>query len=139
MGSSPRNQSRKSSASPSSGAHHPSVASAPRPKPADMVHMIRTIVQGSPVDAPRSFLSVLLELFRGPTAPGSQMTMQDALASPTYRDLWTAELSVGDPAIPFELPLLHSHEDLLEAAGENVSIAKYLGGKPLALIFGSYT
>jgi len=67
------------------------------------------------------------------------MTMQDALASPTYRDLWTAELSVGDPAIPFELPLLHSHEDLLEAAGENVSIAKYLGGKPLALIFGSYT
>jgi len=50
-----------------------------------------------------------------------------------------SEIRVGDPALPFELPLLQTHEDIQEAAGEKVSLARYLGVKPVALIFGSYT
>ena len=139
MSSPSGNQSSRSSISSSSRGSLPSTASTPRPKLADMFRMSRAMARGSAVDSSRSFLSVLFEGFRGFTAPGSKMTMQDALASPMYRDLWTPRLCVGDPAIPFELPLLHPHDDLQQAAGESVSLAEYLGVKPLALIFGSYT
>ena len=53
------------------------------------------------------------------------------MASPVYRDLMTPELVPGDPAFPFDLPLLDS--------GERVRLADFSGEQPVALVFGSYT
>lgn len=114
-------------------------AEAPRPKPADLLRIIRVTGHGSAVDPPRSSLQVLLEALRGQTAPGSAMTMKEAMASPIYRDLWTPRIRVGDSAIPFELPLLETHGDVQQTPGKKVRLAEYLGRQPLALIFGSYT
>jgi peroxiredoxin len=57
--------------------------------------------------------------------------MEDVLASPTYRDLSTPRLTVGDPAFPFELPR--------ESGDEIVRLADFAGAMPVALVFGSYT
>ena len=55
------------------------------------------------------------------------------MASPRYRDLWTAKLAPGDPAFDFELPRLDSSE------GETVRLSSFAGERPVALVFGSYT
>lgn len=71
------------------------------------------------------------------TPADSPLTMKDALASPLYRSLSTAELTVGDPAVPFELPQLDpsSHGP----TGATVRLADFAGERPVALVFGSYT
>jgi hypothetical protein len=56
--------------------------------------------------------------------------MEEALASDVYRDLSTPKLSTGDPAFPFELQRVD--------AGGTVRLADHLG-RPVALVFGSYT
>ncbi len=66
------------------------------------------------------------------TPSDSPLTMEDALASPVYRDLSTPKLAPGDPAFDFELPRL-------DVDGETVRLSDYAGRRPVALIFGSYT
>ena len=68
-----------------------------------------------------------------PTPQDSPLRMEDVMASPRYRDLWTAKLAPGDPAFDFELPLLDSSE------GETVQLSSFAGERPVALVFGSYT
>jgi hypothetical protein len=65
------------------------------------------------------------------TPSDSPLTMEQALASPVYRDLMTPKLAVGDPAFPFDLPRLDG--------GERVRLAAFAGRRPVALVFGSYT
>jgi hypothetical protein len=64
------------------------------------------------------------------TPSDSPLTMEDVVASPVYRDLMTPKLSVGDPAFLFELP---------REGGGTVRLADFVGRRPVALIFGSYT
>jgi len=65
-----------------------------------------------------------------PTPADSPLTMEDVMSSPFHRDLMTAELAPGDPAFLFELAT---------PDGEIVDIADYVGDRPVALVFGSYT
>jgi hypothetical protein len=80
-----------------------------------------------------------MDPFSPTTPPDSPLTMQDVLASPLYRNLTTAKLSVGDPAYPFTLPRLDPSEGRPRATGKTVSLESFRGTKPVALIFGSYT
>jgi hypothetical protein len=74
----------------------------------------------------------------GPETPSdSPLTMEQALASPVYRDLMAPKLAVGDAAFPFELPLLDP--DTHARTGETVRLADFVGRRPVALVFGSYT
>ena len=65
-----------------------------------------------------------------PTPADSPLTMEDVLSSPFHRELMTPKLSPGEPAFLFELPT---------PAGEPVDIAEFIGVRPVALVFGSYT
>jgi hypothetical protein len=65
--------------------------------------------------------------------------MEQALASPLYRDLATPKLSVGDPAYAFDLPRLDFSEGVRRETGETVRLADHAGVRPVALVFGSYT
>jgi hypothetical protein len=53
------------------------------------------------------------------------------MSSPFYRGLMTPRLAPGEPAFPFDLPLLDS--------GGRVRLADFAGERPVALVFGSYT
>ncbi len=53
------------------------------------------------------------------------------MSSPSYRTLMTPQLAPGDPAFPFDLPLL-------DGAGR-VRLTDFAGVRPVALVFGSYT
>ena len=46
-------------------------------------------------------------------------------------------IAVGDPAFDFELPLLDAETH--ERTGETARLSSLAGGRPVALIFGSYT
>jgi hypothetical protein len=72
-----------------------------------------------------------------PTPADSPLRLHDVMTSPSYLRLMTPELEVGDPAFPFDLPLLdpESHEP----GGERVRLAAFAGERPVALVFGSYT
>jgi hypothetical protein len=65
------------------------------------------------------------------TPADSPLTLGDVMSSPFYGELMTPALAPGDPAFPFELPLL-------EGEGR-VRLADLAGERPVALIFGSYT
>jgi hypothetical protein len=68
----------------------------------------------------------------GPETPAdSPLTLEDVMSSPAYRRLMTPELPPGDPAFPFDLPVLD--------ADSRVRLADFAGERPVALIFGSYT
>ena len=66
-----------------------------------------------------------------PTPADSPLRMADVMTSDRYRDLWTAKLATGDPAVDFELPVL--------GGGERVRLSSFRGERPVALVFGSYT
>jgi hypothetical protein len=72
-----------------------------------------------------------------PTPADSPLRLHDVMTSQSYLRLMTPELEVGDPAFPFDLPLLdpESHEP----GGERVRLAAIAGERPVALVFGSYT
>ena len=53
------------------------------------------------------------------------------MGSPFYGNLMAPELRPGDPALPFDLPLL-------DGSGR-VRLADFAGERPVALVFGSYT
>ena len=71
------------------------------------------------------------------TPPDSPLTLEDVMSSPAYRRLMTPEFAPGDPAFPFDLPLLdpESHG----SCGERVRLTDFSGERTVALIFGSYT
>ncbi len=56
--------------------------------------------------------------------------MEDVLASSFHRELMTPKLAPGEPAFLFELPT---------PDGGIVRIADFVGVRPVALVFGSYT
>jgi hypothetical protein len=66
------------------------------------------------------------------TPDDSPLTVADIMTSPLYQDLSTPTLSVGDPALDFQLPRL-------DAPGTSVRLSDFAGHQPVALIFGSYT
>ena len=65
------------------------------------------------------------------TPADSPLTLEDVMSSPSYRTLMTPQLAPGDPAFPFDLPLL-------DGAGR-VRLTDFAGVRPVALVFGSYT
>ena len=65
------------------------------------------------------------------TPADSPLTLGDVMSSPFYGKLMTPELAPGDPAVPFDLPLLDG--------GGRVRLAEFAGERPVALVFGSYT
>ncbi len=65
-----------------------------------------------------------------PSPPDSPLSMADVLASDWYRDLSTPRLVPGDEAADFELARLD---------GEGSVRLASLRGRPVALVFGSYT
>ena len=78
----------------------------------------------------------MAEASTAPDMPAdSPLTMDDVIASPAHRDLSTPKLAVGNPAFPFTLPLLEGQRQTVEL----VSLGDFVGKRPVALIFGSYT
>ena len=71
------------------------------------------------------------------TPADSPLTLEDVMASPAYLRLRTPDLAPGEPAFPFELPLLDPQTHRL--SGERVRLADFAGVRPVALVFGSYT
>ena len=68
----------------------------------------------------------------GPETPAdSPLTLGDVMSSPVYGKLMTPELAPGDPAFPFDLPLL-------DGSGR-IRPADFTDERPVALVFGSYT
>ncbi len=65
------------------------------------------------------------------TPADSPLTLEQAMSSPLYRKLMAPELRLGEPAFPFDLPLLDG--------GGRVRLADFAGERPVALVFGSYT
>ena len=65
------------------------------------------------------------------TPADSPLTLGDVMSSPFYGNLMSPELAPGDPAFPFDLPLLDS--------GGRVRLTDFAGERPVALVFGSYT
>ena len=71
------------------------------------------------------------------TPADSPLTLEQAMASPLYQRLMAPELRPGEPAFPFELPLLDPETH--RSTGERVRLADFAGERPVALVFGSYT
>ena len=71
------------------------------------------------------------------TPADSPLTLETAMASPLYQGLMAPELAPGQPAFPFDLPLLDPETH--RPSGERVRLADFAGERPVALLFGSYT
>jgi hypothetical protein len=71
------------------------------------------------------------------TPDDSPLTLDDVMSSPTYFELRTPSLAVGDAAFPFDLPRLDPETHC--PTGERVRLADFTGKRPVALVFGSYT
>ena len=65
------------------------------------------------------------------TPADSPLSLGDVMSSPFYGNLMSPELAPGDPAFPFDLPLL--------AGDGRVCLTDFAGERPVALVFGSYT
>jgi hypothetical protein len=71
------------------------------------------------------------------TPADSPLTLEQAMASPLYLKLMAPELRAGEPAADFELPLL---DPVTHApSGQRIRLGDFAGGRPVALVFGSYT
>jgi hypothetical protein len=71
------------------------------------------------------------------TPADSPLTLDDVMSSPFYGNLMAPELRPGDPAVPFDLPLLDSETH--RPSEQRVRLAEFAGERPVALVFGSYT
>ena len=71
------------------------------------------------------------------TPADSPLTLHDVMGSPAYLALMTPTLAVGDPAFPFDLPVLDPETH--RPSGAHVRLADHAGERPVALVFGSYT
>lgn len=65
------------------------------------------------------------------------MRLGDVMSSPFYRNLMAPELTPGDPAFDFELPVLDSETHA--PSGRRIRLSDFTGERPVALVFGSYT
>jgi len=93
---------------------------------------MRTVSRGSPVDRRWSIPGMVVSRMRHGLAPeDSPLTVKDVMASADYLDLRTPSVAEGDPVPDFELPTLDGDE--------TVRLASLLEGRPVALVFGSYT
>ncbi len=95
---------------------------------------MRTVSRGSPVDPPWSVPGMIVSQVRHGRrlAPkDSPLGLQDVMGRADYRDLMTSEIDVGDPAPDFELPLVDG--------GASIRLSEFGAGRPVALVFGSYT
>lgn len=72
------------------------------------------------------------------TAPDSPLDWRAAAASALYRDLGTAKIAAGNVAPDLELPEFDARTGVLEPTGRDVRLSD-LRGRPVALVFGSYT
>jgi hypothetical protein len=61
----------------------------------------------------------------------SPLGLQDVMQRADYRDLMTPAVEVGDVAPDFDLPLV-------DGSG-SVKLSRFGAGRPVALVFGSYT
>ncbi len=104
----------------------------------NLIRMVKIFSRGSAADSPMS-LPALVRMMVRFTPADSPMTMKDADGSELYRDLSTPRLRAGGPAFAFELPRLDLSGGTERDTGERVRLADYLGVRPVALIFGSYT
>lgn len=66
------------------------------------------------------------------TPEDSPLTIADVMTSKVYQDLSTPMLAEGEMAFDFELPRLDEGEDA-------VRLSDFVGDRPVALVFGSYT
>lgn len=71
------------------------------------------------------------------TPADSPLTLEDVMSSPAYLRLRTPDLEPGEPAFPFDLPLLDAATH--RPSGERVRLGDFAGERPVALVFGSYT
>ncbi|HWL33437.1 MAG TPA: hypothetical protein VNP89_07515 [Gaiellaceae bacterium] len=71
------------------------------------------------------------------TPADSPLTLETAMSSPLYQRLMAPELTPGEPAFAFELPLLDPETH--RPSGALVRLAGFAGERPVALVFGSYT
>jgi hypothetical protein len=104
------------------------------PTPSEALGYMRTVSRGSPVDPRWSVPGMILSRVRHGKrrAPkDSPLGLQDVMGREDYRELRTPDLAVGDPALDFELPRLDG--------GPAIRLTTFAGGKPVALVFGSYT
>jgi hypothetical protein len=60
----------------------------------------------------------------------SPLGLQDVMGRADYRDLMTPEIDVGDVGPDFVLPRVD---------GRTVRLSEFAAGRPVALVFGSYT
>jgi hypothetical protein len=65
------------------------------------------------------------------TPADSPLALGDVMSSPFYATLMTPALAPGDPAFPFDLPLLDGED--------RVRLTDFAGVRPVALVFGSDT
>ena len=77
--------------------------------------------------------------WRAFTPEDSPKTPEDLFADEDFRALRTAELSVGDAAADFELPLHDFSDGTPRETGQTFHLLERAGKRPVALIFGSYT
>ena len=94
---------------------------------------MRTVSRGSPVDPPWSVPGMIVSRLRHGRrlAPkDSPLGLQDVLGRADYRDLMTPKIDVGEIAPDFELP---------DTDGGSVKLSEFGAGRPVALVFGSYT
>lgn len=61
----------------------------------------------------------------------SPLGLQDVMESADYRDLMTPTVAAGDIGPDFALPLVDG--------GEVLRLSEFGAGRPIALVFGSYT
>jgi hypothetical protein len=71
------------------------------------------------------------------TPADSPLTLEQVMSSPFYGNLMAPELAPGDPAFPFDLPLLDPETHA--RSGQRIRLADFAGREPVALVFGSYT
>ena len=104
------------------------------PTPREALQYMRTVSRGSPVDPPWSVPGMIVSQVRHGRrlAPkDSPLGLQDVMERADYRDLMTPEVDVGDRAPDFELPLVDDDG--------TVKLSEFGDGRPVALVFGSYT
>lgn len=104
------------------------------PTPREALQYMRAVSQGSPVDPAWSVPGMLVSRARHGRrlAPkDSPLGLQDVMERADYRDVMTPDVDVGQQAPDFELPLVDG--------GASIRLSAFGAGRPVALVFGSYT
>ncbi len=73
------------------------------------------------------------------TPDDSPKTPMDLWSDPRLKDLSTPDLTVGDVAFDFELPVYDYADGLEQKTNETFHLASEAKERPVALVFGSYT